>query len=152
MFLEMLHRLLRADAQSRSAKTVEMFGWVLLVEGTAILLAPQSVASILHIAMPFGEAANYFRLVGLLISGLGVLYVVSGRLNAGGFVFASLVDRPLVPPVMAVLWYLGLIPGPLALAFGIQDFGGFLWTLFTWRAESKAPRGSGTASRTSTGR
>jgi hypothetical protein len=116
-----------------------MFGWLLLVEGAAILLAPKGVASILHIPMPFGQATNYFRLIGLLISGLGTLYVVSGRLNAGGFVFASLLDRPLVPPAMAVLWYLGLIPGPLALAFGIQDFCGFLWTLFTWRAESKAP-------------
>jgi len=23
----------------------------------------------------------------------------------------------------------------LALAFSIQDFGSFLWTLFTWRSE-----------------
>lgn len=137
MVREMLLRLLRADAQSCSAKTVEVFGWLLLVEGAAILFAPQVVASILHIPMPFGQVTNYFRLVGLLISGLGMLYVVSGRLNAGGFVFASLLDRPLVPPVMAVLWYWGFIPGPLALAFGIQDFSGFLWTFLTWRAESQ---------------
>jgi hypothetical protein len=36
---------------------------------------------------------------------------------------------------MAVLWYLGIVPGPLALAFSIQDFAGFLWTLRAWRAE-----------------
>ena len=64
-----------------------------------------------------------------------MLYVVSGRLNAEGFAFASLLDRPLVPPTMAVLWYLDIVPGPLALAFSIQDFGGFLWTLRAWRAE-----------------
>jgi hypothetical protein len=38
---------------------------------------------------------------------------------------------------MAVLWYVGIVPGPLALLFSIQDFGSFLWTLLTWRAESR---------------
>ena len=64
-----------------------------------------------------------------------MLYIASGRLNAEGFVFASMLDRPLVPVAMAILWYHEIIPGPLALIFSIQDFGSFLWTLFTWRAE-----------------
>src|SRR6266849_10899753 len=136
---EMFNRLLLAEGQTRAARSVEYFGWIDLVLGIIILVAPYWSASLLHLPPLTIQGANYLRLVGLLISGLGVLYVVSGRLNAGGFVFASLLDRPLVPPVMAVLWYLGLIPGPLALAFGIQDFGGFLWTLFAWHAESKAP-------------
>jgi hypothetical protein len=66
-----------------------------------------------------------------------MLYIASGRLNAEGFVFASMLDRPLVPIAMAILWYLDIIPGPLALIFSIQDFGSFLWTLFVWRAEQK---------------
>jgi hypothetical protein len=49
--------------------------------------------------------------------------------------FASMLDRPLVPLAMAILWYLNIIPGPLALIFSIQDFGSFLWTLKTWQAE-----------------
>jgi len=56
-------------------------------------------------------------------------------LNALGFVFASMLDRPLVPIAMAILWHLEIIPGPLALIFSIQDFGSFLWTLFAWRVE-----------------
>jgi hypothetical protein len=64
---------------------------------------------------------------------------VSGRLNAQGFVFASLLDRPLVPLLMALLWHLGIVPGPLALAFSVQDLGGFLWTLAHWRREAPAP-------------
>ncbi len=67
-----------------------------------------------------------------------MLYIVSGRLNAQGFVFASLLDRPLVPPVMAALWLLNMIPWQLALLFAIQDFGSFLWTLAVWRRESEA--------------
>jgi hypothetical protein len=64
---------------------------------------------------------------------------VSGRVNAEGFVFASLLDRPLVPVIMGVLWYMNLVSGVIALAFSVQDFGSFLWTLAEWNAT--APSG-----------
>ena len=131
----MFKRLLSAEGQSRSAKTVEVFGWLILLEGTVVLFAPHFAVSILGIAPIGDQAANYFRLVGLLVCGVGMLYIVSGRLNAEGFVFASMLDRPLVPFAMAILWYLEVVPGPLALIFSIQDFGSFLWTLVTWREE-----------------
>ena len=137
-FREMFARLFRAERQGRPAKTVEVYGWLILVEGAAGLLAPHFVAALLHLPPLVEQGANYFRLVGLLVGGFGMLYIVSGRLNAQGFVFASLLDRPLVPPAMAVLWYLGIIPGPLALIFSIQDFASFLWTLAAWRAELRA--------------
>ena len=133
---ETFHRLLTAPGQSRSAKSVEVFGWLILLEGTLVVLLPHFVAGILHLPPLIEQAANYFRLVGLLVSGVGILYIASGRLNAAGFVFASLLDRPLVPFAMAILWYLQIIPGPLALIFSLQDFGSFLWTLTAWRAES----------------
>ncbi|MGH8532759.1 MAG: hypothetical protein ACREV1_08560 [Gammaproteobacteria bacterium] len=139
LFSDMLGRLVRAQNQSRAAKTVEMFGWLILIEGPMFLLFPNFVASVLHLPPLVEQGPNYFRLVGVLIGGLGILYVVSGRLNAEGFVFASLLDRPLVPPLMALLWYWGIVPGPLALAFAIQDLGSFLWTLFSLRSESRAP-------------
>jgi Na+-driven multidrug efflux pump len=135
---EMFSRLLRAEEQGRAAKTVEIFGWLILFEGVVMLFAPHQVASLLHLQPLMDQAANYLRLVGVLASGVGMLYAVSGRLNAQGFVFASLLDRPLVPPLMAVLWYLGIVPGSLALAFSVQDFASFLWTLAAWRAERRA--------------
>jgi hypothetical protein len=133
----MFHRLWKAQGQTRAARSVEAFGWLDLILGTVILLAPSWVASVLHLPPLTAQGANYLRLAGLLVGGLGMLYVVSGRLNAQGFVFASLLDRPLVPPVMALLWYRDILPGPLALAFSITDFGGFLWTLSAWRAEAR---------------
>ena len=136
-FHEMLGHLLQADWRGPSARTVELFGWLILFEGSIMLLAPMWAASILHLPPLVEQAANYFRLVGLLTGGVGMLYVVSGRLNAEGFIFASLLDRPIVPFVMATLWYLDLVAWPLALAFSIQDFGSFLWTLFTWRRERR---------------
>src|SRR5262249_60221987 len=77
-------------------------------------------------------------LAGLLVAGLGTLYVVSGRLESSEFAFASLIDRPFVPVIMAILWWRGIIPGSLALAFSVADFGGFLWTLSAWRAATRA--------------
>ena len=135
-FSETFYNLVTARGQSRSAQTVEVFGWLILLEGTLVVLFPHFVARILHLPPLVEQAANYFRLVGLLVSGVGMLYIASSRLNATGFVFASLLDRPLVPLAMVILWYLDIIPGPLALIFSIQDFGSFLWTLKTWRAES----------------
>jgi hypothetical protein len=136
-FSEMLDRLLRRPNQSRTARTVELFGWLILMEGPLILMFPNFVASLLHLPLLTEQGAHYLQLVGVLVGGVGMLYVVSARLNADGFVFASMLDRPLVPPLMALLWYLGIVPGPLALAFAAQDFGTFLWTLFTWRSESR---------------
>ena len=135
-FRSMFRQVLAAPHQTRSAKTVEVFGWLILAEGSIILLAPHLVADVLHLPELPEQAANYFRLAGLLVSGLGMLYVVSGRLNARGFVFASLLDRPLVPFAMTILWYLDILPGPLALAFAAQDLLSFFWTLSAWRAEN----------------
>jgi hypothetical protein len=136
---EMFQRLLSAPGQTRAAKSVEVFGWLIFVESVILMLAPHWAADLLNLPALVPQGANYLRLVALLVGGVGMLYIVSGRLNAEGFVFASLLDRPLVPPIMAVLWYLGIVPGPLALLFAVQDFGSFLWTLSAWRAESRKP-------------
>ena len=132
---EMFDRLLHAKVQGRTGKTVEWFGWLCLLEGCALLLAPRVVAALLQIQLVADQAVDYMRIMGLLAGGIGMLYVVSGRVNAHGFAFASLLDRPLVPPIMAILWDLGIVPASLALVFSLQDFSGFLWTLSAWRAE-----------------
>ena len=134
-FHEMFNRLLSASGQSPAAKTIEVFGWVCLAEGVVAMFAPDVVAALLQLPALTPQGSNYFRLATLLVSGIGMLYVASGRLNSQELAFASLLDRPLVPPTMLVLWYLGIIPGPLALAFSIQDSAGFLWTLHALRAQ-----------------
>lgn len=142
-FAEMFRRLFAAEGQGRSAKTVEVFGWLILAESVGIVLAPQIAVKVLHLPEMVEQAENYFRLVGLLVGGLGMLYVAAGRLNAQGFVFASLLDRPLVPPAMLVLWMTGILPWQLALAFAVQDFASFLWTLSAWRAEQRVAATAG---------
>jgi hypothetical protein len=140
---EMFARLIRADGQGRAAKTVEMVGWLYLAEGMVTITAPRAIVWLLHLP-PLGEQGEgYMRLAGMLVSGFGMVYVISGRLNADGFVFATLLDRPLVPIVVAILWYSNSIPATLALAFAVEDFGSFLWTLSAWRAQVQAAEAPG---------
>ena len=134
---DMFDRLVHATAQGRTARTVEWFGWLCLLEGAILMSAPRMVAGLLHIQLTADQAVDWFRIIGLLAGGVGMLYVVSGRVNSHGFAFASLLDRPLVPPIMAILWYLGIVPASLAIVFSVQDFGGFLWTLSAWREDER---------------
>ena len=140
-FAEMTLGLLHRRAQSRAAKSVEIFGYIMLAESLAVLLVPELVAALLQLDPLSVQSATYFRIGGLLIGGLGILYVISGRLNANGFIFASMIDRPLVPPTMLLLWSLSIVPGTLALAFSTLDFGTFLWTFFAWRADLRERAG-----------
>ena len=140
---EMFHRLWKGDTRTRAARSVEYFGWIDFVLGIIILVAPYWAAALLRVPPLSTQDANYLHLVGLLVAGLGFLYIVSGRLSAEGFVVASLLDRPLVPAIMAILWYRHILPGPMAVAFSISDFGGFLWTLSAWRADVRAGQNIG---------
>ena len=132
-FSALLRQLVSREGQTPAARTIELFGWLILLESPVMLFAPNIAAAVLHLPTLSDQAVIYFRLMGLLVGGLGMLYVVSGRLNARGFVFASMLERPLVPIIMAILWLNDMIPGPLALAFAVQDFGSFLWTAWAWR-------------------
>jgi hypothetical protein len=134
---EMFGRLVIAGGQTRAARSVEGFGWIEMALGTLILNAPDTMASLLRLPPLGAQAANYSQIVGLLVSGLGLLYIASGRLNSTEFAFASMLDRPLVPFVMAVLVRKDIVPAPLAIAFSISDFGSFLWTLTAWRRDQR---------------
>ena len=134
-FREMLRRLLRAEGQGRAAKTVEIYGWIVLLEGAICMLWPQPVATALGIPALADQALNYFRLAGVWVAGIGLLYLLSGRLNATGFVFSTLLDRPLVLPLLGVLWYFGMVAGTIALVAGLQDLLTCLWTFLVWRRE-----------------
>jgi uncharacterized protein YjeT (DUF2065 family) len=96
---DMFSRLLRPTEQTRAAKTVEAFGWLILAEGIVLMLAPHFVAALLHLPALEPQGTNYLRLAALLVCGVGMLYVVSGRNEA---CVRSLLDR-VGALVMAVL-------------------------------------------------
>src|SRR5215469_17469642 len=97
----MFKRFLSPPKQSRAAKAVEIYGWIIFLEGGLLLLFPDFMARVMHFGPLIPQASGFLRLVGMLVSGFGMLYVLSGRLNAEGFVFATLIDRPFVAPAMA---------------------------------------------------
>jgi len=129
--------------RSRASRTVEYFGWIDLTLGLIVLLAPYAAAAILRLPALGADDADLLRMVGMFVCALGLLYIISGRLDSAGFAVASLLDRPLVPLIMAVLWLRHILPGSMALAFSISDFGGFLWTFFAWRADAREGRNTG---------
>ena len=131
----LLLRLFKPAPQTRAARSVEYFGWLDLALGIIIFVAPAFTASIFRLPLLTIQDLGYLRVVGVLVASLGMLYVLSGRLNSEGFVVASLLDRPLVPVIMVALWSRGILPGTLALAFSVSDFGGFVWTALAWRAD-----------------
>jgi hypothetical protein len=133
----MFKRLLSPPEQSRAAKTVEIYAWIIFAEGGLLLLFHDFMANLMHFGPLTSQASGFLRLIGMLVSGFGMLSLLSGRLNAEGFVFATLIDRPFVAPTMATLWYFGALPGPLALLFAIEDSASWLWTLLTWCAERR---------------
>jgi hypothetical protein len=83
----MFGRLAHPAERGRATKTVEAFGWFVLLEGLALLFAPRMVAGLLHIEIAADQVTDYMRIMGLLAGGVGMLYVVSGRVNAIGFAF-----------------------------------------------------------------
>ena len=69
-FQTMFRRLRSPEDQSRTAKTVEIFGWILLLESVLIFLAPRLVASLLHLPLLERAAANSVALVAFPTLGL----------------------------------------------------------------------------------
>jgi hypothetical protein len=77
-----------------------------------LLLFPDFMARLTHFGPLTPQASGFLRLIGMLVSGFGMLCLVSGRLNAEGFVFTTLIDRPFAAPTMSALWYFGALPAP----------------------------------------
>jgi hypothetical protein len=83
------------------------------------------------------QASGFLCLIDMLISGFGLLYVVSGRLNAEGFVCH--IDRSAIRRTdhghSVVFWRVARSACPVVC---VEDSASWLWTLLTWRAERRA--------------
>ena len=68
---------------------------------------------------------------------VGMLYVLSARLNAEGFVFETLIDRFIRRTDDGCAEVFGALPEPLALLFAIEDSASWLWALLTSDADRR---------------
>ena len=60
-------RLRWAEGQSRSAKTVEVFGWLILIEGGLIILAPHIVVWVLRLPALAEQGESFDQLYSSLV-------------------------------------------------------------------------------------
>jgi hypothetical protein len=125
------------------SRSIEIFGWIDLALGLLILIAPRFTAAVFHLPPLCPVDTSLLRIVGVLVTTLGLLYILNGRFNSLGFAVGSLLDRPAVPLIMAVLWLRHILPGSLAASFSVVDFGGFLATAYAWRADQRSGRSIG---------
>jgi hypothetical protein len=130
-----LQRLIKPGPLTLVSRSIEIFGYIDLVLGLLILTAPRFTAALFHLPPLSSVDSALLRVVGVLVTTLGLLYIINGRFNSLGFAVGSLLDRPLVPLIMAVLWQKHILPGSLAASFSTVDFSGFLATAFAWRAD-----------------
>ena len=71
-FSDLFRRLFTAEGQSRTARTVELFGWLIFVESASLLffrISSRRCCIFLRSPPLAEQGANYLRLVGVLVGG-----------------------------------------------------------------------------------
>jgi hypothetical protein len=129
-FTEMLRRLLRAEGQGRAAKTVEIYGWVVLIEGAICMSMPQVVATVLGIPPLVDQGVDYFRLAGVWVAGIGLLYVLRAP-QCEWLCFSTFTGQAARPAHSGRALVFGICR-ERAPWVGLQDLD-ILWTLAIWR-------------------
>ena len=120
---------------TRAARSVNLFGWYLLVMGTALLVSPNTLLGLFALG---ATTEVWIRVVGMLVVILGVYYRAAAAAELTPFFLVTVLARASVPVFFIVFVLAGWAEWPLVL-FGIVDGAGALWT---WRALQP---GSGTA-------
>jgi len=116
---------------SKAARSVYVFGVYLVVAGTGFLLIPNLVLGTLGVP-PTTEV--WIRVLGLVVTVLGIYYVAAARSGATLYFLVSVWVRSAFLVAMIAFVALGLAPLPL-VGFGIVDALGALWTGLSLRAE-----------------
>src|SRR6266480_616624 len=124
----MFKRLLSAPEQSRAAKTVEIYGWIIFLEGGLLLLFPDFMARLMHFGPLTAQAFWVFTFKRHAGFRLWDALFAEWTSQCGGLCICH-IDRSAIRRTDHALWYFGALPGPLALLFAIEDSASWLWTL-----------------------
>lgn len=112
---------------SKTACTIRVFGYYLLVLGVVLILVPN-----LLLGLSFMPATNevWIRVLGVVVFNIGVYYLYAAKCEATALFRASIATRAFVLVAFTSFVLLGLAQ-PMLMLFGAIDFLGGLWT---WRA------------------
>jgi hypothetical protein len=119
---------------SGPARTVFVFGIYLLVLGALLILAPNFLLGLFHIA-PTAEV--WIRVTGMLVLFLGAYYVLAALAELQAFMRWTIALRASVLLFFLAFVLSGLAPAVLIL-FGLVDLAGASWTAWAiWRAATR---------------
>ena len=116
---------------SKSAFTIKVFGYYLLVLGMVLIIAPNSLLTVFM--MPSTKEV-WIRVVGVLVFNIGVYYLYAAKCEARAFFQASVYTRTFVLISFIVFAVVGLA-SPMLVFFGATDFIGGVWTQLALQKE-----------------
>jgi len=118
---------------SKAATSIAIFGAYLLILGAGLIVAPNVLLA------PFGFAPAtevWVHVVGVVVTTLGLYYVLAARAELVPFFSATVPLRGFVFIAFVIFVVIGWAPGALAV-FGAVDLAGAAWTWFALRAPSR---------------
>ena len=119
---------------SKSAFTIKVFGYYLLILGVVLIIAPNVLLTVFR--MPI-TTEIWIRVVGVLVFNIGVYYLFAAKCEAKAFFQASVYTRTFVLVSFIVFATLDLV-SPMLIFFGITDFVGGIWTQLALKNERNA--------------
>ena len=115
---------------TKAAQSLFIFGIYALLTGTAFIVAPETLLSMMQLpAMPSGWA----RVVGLLALVIGTYDIVAARAGFLTFIKASVWVRLAFAGAAILLYLFGQMPVGVIL-LGAVDAAGAIWTAFALNA------------------
>ena len=109
---------------SRAALSIFVFGLYLLATAAVLIVSPNTMLGLMGVA-PATEP--WISVLGVVVSTLGIYYIVAARAHLVAFFHATVWVRPLVLAGITGLVVMGMAPTQL-IGFGIVDVIGAAWT------------------------
>ncbi len=119
---------------SYSAKTILVFAVYLLLLGVVLVVAPNLLLT--SVGAPATDEV-WIRIVGVLVTVLGIYYSTAARSELRPFFIASVPVRMSVMFIFAAFAVLKFAP-PTLILFGMVDFLGSVWTWVALRQETRS--------------
>ncbi len=119
---------------SRASRSLFVFGIYLELLGPVLIVAPNALLDL------FGVARTHevwIRLLGVVVGGVGVYYLLAARAGFRPVIVASVPVRLALMAFVATFVALGYA-APAVLVFGGADVAGAVWTASALRAERRA--------------
>lgn len=129
---------LHAATGPATARSLRVFGGLVMVQGLSVLLAPGLLMGLASVPIGTTEGEGYLRLLGVAMLVIGFFYRVSS--DSERFARATVLDRPLAFLAIVGLALAGKID-PRLSAFALQDlvFAGITYAAMRHDARTAEP-------------